>query len=152
MGRAHGLNGQLVVQLVTNRQGRLAEGSRVQCRERELVVAAARPLPGAAHGPASAWLVTFEGVGSRQEAEALRGAPLSAPAPGPDDGLWVHELIGAEVSEADGTERGTVTAVQANPASDLLVLDNGALVPLHFVVSCEQGRIVVDAPPGLFEL
>ena len=44
----------------------------------------------------------------------------------------------------------------ANPASDLLELDSGALVPLRFVVggveTTPEGRVVrVDPPPGLFE-
>ncbi len=44
-----------------------------------------------------------------------------------------------------------MTAVEANPASDLLVLDSGALVPLTFVVASEPGKLTVDAPPGLFD-
>ena len=43
-------------------------------------------------------------------------------------------------------------AVEANPASDLLVLDSGALVPLRFVVSAEPGHVTVDPPAGLFDL
>jgi 16S rRNA processing protein RimM len=65
--------------------------------------------------------------------------------------LWVHELLGARVVEVDGTERGTVASVEANPASDLLVLDTGALVPLRFVVEHTKDRVVVDTPEGLFE-
>jgi 16S rRNA processing protein RimM len=50
-------------------------------------------------------------------------------------------------------DRGVVTAVQANPAADLLVLDSGALVPVVFVVSGpEDGEVLVDVPDGLFEL
>jgi 16S rRNA processing protein RimM len=65
----------------------------------------------------------------------------------------VHELIGSPVVEPDGTDRGVVQAVQDNPASDLLVLDTGALVPLRFLEGRdEQGRLVVDVPDGLFEL
>ena len=41
--------------------------------------------------------------------------------------------------------------VEANPASDLLVMDDGNLVPLRFVVDRAPGRIVVDVPAGLFE-
>ena len=42
--------------------------------------------------------------------------------------------------------------VEANPASDLLVLDTGALVPLTFVTAVEANRRVdVDVPEGLFE-
>jgi hypothetical protein len=32
------------------------------------------------------------------------------------------------------------------------VLDGGALIPLHFVVSHEPGRVTVDPPDGLFDL
>jgi 16S rRNA processing protein RimM len=76
-----------------------------------------------------------------------------APADTDPDDLWVHELVGAAVVEADGTERGVVEAVQDNPASDLLVLDSGALVPLRFVTGRDpEGRVVVEVPAGLFEL
>ena len=53
----------------------------------------------------------------------------------------------------DGVDRGVVTAVQANPAADLLVLDSGALVPVVFVVGGPaDGEVLVDVPDGLFEL
>ena len=77
----------------------------------------------------------------------MSAPPLDDPAV-----LWVHELVGATVSEADGTPRGTVVAVLENPASDLLELDSGALVPLTFLVSQADGALVVDVPDGLFEL
>ena len=58
----------------------------------------------------------------------------------------------AEVYDADGVRRGVVVGVEANPASDLLVLDSGALVPLTFVTTVEANvRIEVDVPEGLFE-
>ena len=42
--------------------------------------------------------------------------------------------------------------VEANPASDLLVLDSGALIPLTFVTSVEANSLIeVDVPEGLFE-
>ena len=62
-----------------------------------------------------------------------------------------HELIGSEVVDQHGTERGTVTSVELNPASDLLVLEGGGLVPLTFVVDHTDGRITVDVPDGLFD-
>jgi 16S rRNA processing protein RimM len=55
------------------------------------------------------------------------------------------------VFELDGTPRGTVVAVQANPASDLLVIDDGNLVPLRFVVDRAPQRLIIDAPAGLFD-
>ena len=45
-----------------------------------------------------------------------------------------------------------MTAVEANPAHDLLVLDSGALVPMVFVVEQRDGVVVIDPPDGLFDL
>ncbi len=64
----------------------------------------------------------------------------------------MHELIGAEVFDKAGARLGSVTAVEANPAHDLLVLDSGALVPIVFVLEHGDGRVVVDVPEGLFDL
>ena len=57
------------------------------------------------------------------------------------------------VEDVTGAELGTVESVQANPASDLLVLDGGGLIPLRFVVDLEPGvRVTVDVPDGLLDL
>ena len=45
-----------------------------------------------------------------------------------------------------------VASVEDNPASDLLVLESGALIPMAFVVSTAPGEIVVDLPEGLLDL
>ena len=96
----------------------------------------------------------FEGFTDRAQVEEWRGVVLRAEPV--DDGdeatLWVHELVGATVVLADGTEVGTVTEVEGNPASDLLVLDGGALVPVVFIAGQEPGRITIDPPEGLFDL
>jgi len=154
IARPHGLKGEVVVGLVTSVEGRLAPGSAFECQGRELVVQRSQALPGKAGPRGGHWLVCFEGIGTREAAEALAGATLRAePLAEADAGsLWVHELIGAEVVGTAGESHGTVTAVEANPASDLLVLDSGALVPLRFVVSAEPGTLTVDVPDGLFDL
>ena len=143
--RAHGVRGEVAVVLTTDRLERLAPGAVLHCRRGPLQVVTARPHQGG-------HLVGFAGVADRDAAEALRGLVLSAePLDDPDE-LWVHELVGRRVVEGDGTVRGTVTALEANPASDLLVLDTGALVPLRFVVETADDRLVVDVPDGLFDL
>ena len=54
--------------------------------------------------------------------------------------------------ERDGTSHGLVAAVQANPAHDLLVMEDGTLVPIVFVVDdADPARLVVDVPEGIFE-
>ena len=152
IGRPHGLQGEVVVELVTTVAERLAPGSILECRGSELLVERARAVPGKAGPQGGRWVVLFAGFSSRESVESLVGAVLRAEPLEAADGLWVHELIGAEVVDTAGESHGTVGSVQANPASDLLVLDDGALVPLRFVVSVEAGRLVVDAPPGLFDL
>ena len=63
----------------------------------------------------------------------------------------MHALIGAEVVDVAGRAHGRVASVEANPASDLLVLGDGRLVPLAFVVESSTGRVVVDVPAGLLD-
>jgi 16S rRNA processing protein RimM len=98
------------------------------------------------HQRGDRWIVSFAGVTTAQEAEQLRGEVLLAEPLEDKTVLWVHELIGLEVVEVAGRALGTVSAVEANPASDLLVLDSGALVPLRFVVEGEPS--VPGTVPG----
>ncbi len=145
VARAHGLRGEVVVELITNRTERLSPGSMLQTDEGPLTVVSAK-----AH--TSRWVVSFAGITDRGAAEALRGRTLRAESLTEDETLWVHEVVGCEVVDLEGVVRGRVTDLQANPASDLLVLDSGALVPLRFVVEHRPAWIKIDAPPGLFDL
>jgi 16S rRNA processing protein RimM len=150
--RPHALRGEVVVNLVTNRSERLAPGSKLtpkaagQRRVPEsLEVVSARPFQ-------NRYLVVFAGVASREDADLLRGVTLLAPpSSDDDDALYVHELIGKHVVDQTGVDRGAVSAVEANPASDLLVLPDGGLVPLRFVVSTDATTITVEVPEGLFD-
>ena len=145
--KPHGIRGEVVVDLVSNRpERRLAEGSVLGSGRGPLEVVASRPHQGR-------WIVAFAGVTDRNQAEALRGTVLSAEALDEEGALWVHELVGAEVVDTSGRRFGAVEAVEANPASDLLVLPGGHLVPLVFVVQrLANGTVVIDPPPGLFDL
>jgi 16S rRNA processing protein RimM len=144
--RAHGLRGDVVVRLVTDRLERVAPGSVLLTDTGSLEVRASTPHH-------ERHIVSFVGVASREQADALRGVVLRAEPIDDPEVLWAHELIGCVVVDAEGVTRGRVEALQENPASDLLVLDTGALVPLRFVVAGPAGgRIDVDTPPGLFDL
>jgi 16S rRNA processing protein RimM len=146
VSRAHGLHGEVVVVLVTDRLERLAPGSVLDAEGRSLRVTGSRPHQ-------RNHIVSFDGVCDRNAAEALQGVSLRAPAIDDPDELWVHRLIGAPVITVDGADVGVVDAVEANPASDVLVLDNGALVPAAFVVEQRDDRtVVIDPPEGLFDL
>ncbi len=145
--KPHGLRGEMIVALSTNRAERVDPGVvLVTGAGRKLEVERATP-----HG--GRHIVTFRGVVGVDGAESLRDTVLFAPPLDDPDALWVHELVGARVVDTVGTVLGVVCEVQANPASDLLVLDGGALVPLRFVVTSEPGRqVVVDVPEGLLDL
>jgi 16S rRNA processing protein RimM len=157
--KAHGIRGEVVVEAVTNRRERFAAGSVLFAGDRPMPVRRASVQGGpdpAGRVSRDRWIVSFEGIDDRTTAERLRGTVLSGDPLGPDDDegtdeLWVHRVVGAEVVDATGRAFGRVSAVEANPASDLLVLESGALVPMVFVVEAAEGRVVVDPPAGLLD-
>jgi 16S rRNA processing protein RimM len=144
--KAHGIRGEVIVDLISNLPAeRLAAGARLDSDRGELEVLTATPHQGR-------WIVAFRGIEDRNRAETFRGTILrAAPIEGDEDTLWVHELIGSEVVDTAGRSYGPVNAVEANPASDLLVLAGDKLVPLVFVVSKMPGRVVIDPPAGLLD-
>ena len=144
--KAHGIRGEVIVDLITNRpEERMAPGSVLSSDRGDLEVLAATPHQ-------DRWIVAFGGIADRNAAETYRGVVLSAePIEGDDGTLWVHELIGSEVFDLDGRSYGPVEAVEANPASDLLVLSGDRLVPLVFVRTRLPGRVVIDPPAGLLD-
>ena len=65
----------------------------------------------------------------------------------------MHDLIGSVVEDLAGVELGRVRSVEANPASDLLELEDGGLIPLRFVTGSVPGaRVTGDRPDGLLDL
>ena len=143
--KPHGLRGEVVVELTTDRRERIEPGTVLSSDRGPLTIVSSRPHQ-------DKWLVTFEGIADRTAAERWLGVALRAESIDDPDALWVHELIGTEVVEPDGTRRGRVVAVVENPAHDLLELDSGALVPIVFVSGCADGITTVVVPDGLFEL
>ncbi len=155
--KAHGIRGEVVVEAVSNRPERFAAGSVLYAGERALPVRRSSVQGGpdpAGRMSRARWIVSFDGVDDRNEAERMRGTVLTGDPLGHDDDgdeLWVHELVGSELLDPAGRVLGRVAAVEANPASDLLVLESGALVPMVFVVEAAAGRVVVDPPAGLLD-
>jgi 16S rRNA processing protein RimM len=143
--KPHGLGGEVIVDLTTDRAQRLAPGSVLVSDAGGLTVTAARRHQ-------HRWIVSFEGHADRAAAERLRGVALRAQALDDPGELWVHDVVGSEVVTVRGELAGTCVAVVANPAADLLELDGGALVPVVFVVDRAPGRVTIDPPAGLFDL
>src|SRR4051812_7127974 len=147
VAKAHGLRGEVVIVPITNQPDRFEAGAQVWCNDAPMVIETSRPHQGG-------FLVRFAGVDDRNAADLLRGATVSAEPTGvavPGE-VWVHEVIGAEVRDRAGRTLGRVVAVEANPAHDLLVLDDGPLIPMVFVVEHDAGTVIVDLPEGLLDL
>jgi 16S rRNA processing protein RimM len=139
----------VVVQLWTDQAQRVDAGSELASDRGVLRVVWSKPF-----GP-DRYIVQFEDVEGRSAAESLRGLELAAePLEDVPDVLWVHELVGATVRDAGGTALGTIASVEANPASDLMVLESGGLIPVRFVTAHDAtARTVdVDIPEGLLDL
>jgi 16S rRNA processing protein RimM len=143
--KAHGLKGDVIVDLTTDRSERLDVGSVLETARGPLTVTFA------AHHQ-SVWRVRFAEIPDRNAADLWRGVELRAERLEIEGVLWIDQLFGATVFDRHGQSRGVVTDVLANPASDLLVLDDGHLVPLTFVTTViPHERIDVVEPEGLFE-
>ena len=143
--KAHGVRGDVIVTLLTDRGERLDVGAQLQHVGGVLTVDASRPHQ-------HRFLVKFAEINGREQADASRGTTLFAEPLDDPDVLWVHDLIGSAVVDTAGVPLGEVETIEENPASDLLVLDNGGLVPLTFFVEHrDDGVIVVDPPEGLLD-
>ncbi len=153
IGRAHGLKGEVLVTLTTDLTAErtapgavfLLSGERSDLPE-TLVVAKAHPQQ------QDKWRIKFEGVDDRNAADRLRNLDLSAESISDTEDVFVHELVGKNVVEADGASRGEVLSLISNPASDLLELDSGHLVPMAFYVSHDDETVTVEVPDGLWDL
>ena len=144
--KAHGVHGDVVVTLVSDRTERLDPGS-VLFRDdgMEFTVKKSRPHQ-------HRFIVEFEQIKGREQADEFRGTMLFGDPIDDPDVLWVHDLIGSPVVDVDGEPLGQVETVLENPVSDLLELDNEGLIPLTFFVEQRpDGTIVVDPPAGLFD-
>jgi 16S rRNA processing protein RimM len=147
IGKAHGLKGEVTALITSDRPERTAPGAVWHLSGgRTVTVEAIRPFQ-------QRWIAVLAGVRTREDAEALAGEVIHGTEIDDPDALWVHDLVGATVATPDGRTWGTVAAVLANPADDLLELDSGVLVPVGFVTDGAglPERVVVDPPDGLLD-
>jgi 16S rRNA processing protein RimM len=169
VGRAHGLRGEVSVEVRTDAPGeRFVEGAVLHVEDGPLRHALTQ-----AGGPTTLTLtrvrdnngillLTFAEAADRSSAESLRNAVLEAEVgdhSDEPDAWYDHELVGLAAVDPDGRPLGRVVAVQHPGAQDLLVVrtpgGEDRLVPFVSAivpeVSVGAGRIVIAAPPGLLE-
>jgi len=166
IGKPHGLHGEVTVQLHTDEpERRLAVGAVLDTEAatgtgvpRALTIRSTRVHNGI-------WLVAFEEIPDRTGAESLRGTRLviDGPpdvAPDEDDVYTEDQLRGLTVVDPDGAALGEVLGLVLGAAQDRLVvrLADGRQAEVPFVaaivpeVDVDGGRVVLDAPAGLFDL
>lgn len=132
VGRAHGLNGDVFVEVRTDEpQRRFATGTRFVTSKGALTVDATR-------WQGRRLVVRFAEVADRSAAEMLRGVELSLDVPAderPDDPeeFYDHQLVGLTACSSGGDPIGRVKEVLHLPAQDVLVVETAhggtALIP-----------------------
>jgi 16S rRNA processing protein RimM len=159
--KAHGIQGEVMVEALSDVPGRLAPGSSLLLvREgepaRTVEVAASRPHK-------TGMLVRFVGVDDRDEAGELRGAWLEVPrsqVPAAPAGTYYHyELLGCRcVDLGSGKDLGEVVDLVEDGGGLLLIVSDGERrIPVPFVqaflrrVDVAGARIELELPPGLLE-
>ena len=168
--RAHGLRGELRV--------RLHDPSSQALESLETVYAAGRgeesvadvkglrelSLSSTREQTNGEYLVVFDGVNDRNQAESLHGFRLYARrselAPLEEGEFFVSDLVGCTVLLPDGSVLGIASSVAQVPGNDLLVVPRAGrgellipIVPALLVeVDVEAGRVVVAPPSGLLDL
>ena len=124
VGRPHGLDGSFVVENASEEPERYATGAELRVGGEPAVVVSSKRSGGR--------LVI------RLDRPVERGAELAVPReslPPAEEGTWyAFELVGLQAVEEGGRVLGRVTAVEPGVANDVLVLDDGTLLP--FVEAC----------------
>jgi 16S rRNA processing protein RimM len=134
----------------------LASIGRARVGDGNYRIRSARRVPGG-------WLVALAGIGSHEQALALRGLEVLAyrsDLPPPAEGEWyLADLVGLRALDTGGAELGVVAAASNFGAGDILVLRSGAshrsaeeerMVPLLDGVLVEvrlAEHVIVLAPP-----
>ncbi|MFJ6051342.1 ribosome maturation factor RimM [Streptomyces sp. NPDC092307] len=161
IGRAHGIKGEVTVEVRTDEpELRLSPGAVLKTEP-----ATAGPLTietGRVHS--GRLLLRFAGVKDRTGAEALRNILLIAEVdptelPEEPDEYYDHQLMDLDVVLEDGTEIGRITEISHLPSQDLFIVErpDGTEVMIPFVedivaeIDLEEQRCVITPPPGLID-
>jgi 16S rRNA processing protein RimM len=158
IAKAHGLEGEVVVDSFSDAPDRYAPGSALTAElpsgtTTRLVVAASRPFQ-------DRLLVRFQGVADRDGAEALRGSNLTIPRrdvmPLPEGRRYRFELVGLRVATQGGEPMGSIEDVFSTGSNDVYVIRGPrgevllpALAEVILAIDLDHGTMTVAPPPGL---
>jgi len=149
---AHGIKGELKVEVLTDFPERFERGSKLWLRGIERTIEQARPQ-------GRGIILKLRGIDTRNDAEALRGEVLTVPdlADLDDEGAYyIHDLMGLRVEDTAGAELGKLFEIISTGATDVYVIRGPrgelllpALDDVVTDIDLKQGRIQVEVPEGL---
>lgn len=161
VARPHGLRGQVIVNAETDfPEERFGVGATLLVNRRgrieTLTVTTSRIQQGRP-------VIGLDGVADLSAAQELAGlefrVPVETLAPLPEGTFYHHHLVGCVVVTGDGTEVGTVAAVEGGAGNTRLVVDSAGgevLIPLAVDICTSidpaAKRIVIAPPEGLLDL
>lgn len=158
LGGAYGVRGEVRLKSYTANPTAVADYGPLETQDgaQQFQLTLIRPLKGG-------FAARLSGVGSKEEADALKGAQLYAPRTAlpelPDDEFYHADLIGLAVHDTGGAKLGEVHAVHDHGAGDLLEIfgpgwKTTILLPFTRAavptIDIKAGRIVIDPPEGVF--
>lgn len=161
IARAHGNRGQVIVNLETDfPEERFQPGAELFIERKGHVEALRLSAVRYQHDRP---VLTIDGVGTMNDAEALAGFELRVPverlAKLPDGTFYRHDLVGCRVETLDGRTVGTVSGVEGEVGSSRLVIAGArgeVLVPLASeicrTIDPAGKRIVIAPPDGLLDV
>jgi len=161
IARAHGIRGQVVVNLETDfPEARFQPGAQLFVERNGGVRALRLTTVRFQHDRP---VIGIEGVETMNAAEELAGCELRVPvadlAQLPEGTFYRHDLIGCRVETPAGDAIGVVNDVEGTLGGSRLIVDGARgeiQIPLATeictTIDVERKRIVVDAPEGLLDL
>lgn len=158
--KPHGVNGDLMVEIITDFPERLTDGTEFGVGENE--------TPDAVHEVhriryhKRRWLLSVGGLRDRDTADTWRGRYLFLPEQSldelPEGFYYEHHLVGLACRSPQGEELGEIRGVEQGPGQRRLVVRRGRrefLVPyvpeIVVNVDLDDGVVTLDAPPGLLD-
>ncbi len=157
IGGAHGIRGELKVEVLTDFTHRFDPGSRLflEGDEVECEIVSARPHK-------AYMLVKLKGIENRTEAQQLRGLHLlvhrDKATPLPKDEYYADELVGLRIITTKGMELGELTEVLWTAANECYVVQGPfgevllpAIAEVIQEVDLQNGEMLVSLLPGLVQ-
>lgn len=160
MGKAHGVHGSILAQVMTDFPERLQAGTEIgigesESPQRKITIHDVRYHRGR-------WLIDLVGIRNREDVEELRGLYIFLPEQAledlPEGYYYEHHLVGLECRSPEGEVLGEVRALETDGGQTRILVRRGNqefLVPwvpeLIPTVDLEESYLVIQHIPGLLD-